>query len=136
MSEKRIYCTDRAQTDSNIFAPMIKQDHNFKEQEMSKISYNHKFTAAAFGAAVLFSMLSFGSSAEAASVFSCKGTSLKKVADCCEQIVKENGRPLWMTQAGATCRSVAVCWKKYKRCGIQYKFTEKELDDGDRGLRK
>jgi hypothetical protein len=98
---------------------------------MSKISYSRKFTAAAaFGAAALFSMLSFGSSAEAASVFSCKGTSLKKVADCCEQIVKENGRPLWMTQAGATCRSAAVCWRKFKRCGIQYKFAEKELDDG------
>ena len=104
---------------------------------MSKISYNRKFTAAAaFGATALFSMLSFGNSAEAASVFSCKGTSLKKVADCCEQIVKENGRPLWMTQAGATCRSVTVCWRKYQRCGIQYKYAEKELDDGDRGLRK
>ena len=75
---------------------------------MTKFNSTHKFTAgAAFGAALLFSMLSFGSSAEAASVFSCKGTSLKKVADCCEQIVKENGRPLWMTQAGASCRSVA-----------------------------
>ena len=47
---------------------------------MSKISYNRKFAAAAaFGATALFSMLSFGNSAEAASVFSCKGTSLKKV---------------------------------------------------------
>ena len=101
---------------------------------MTKFNSTHKFTAgAAFGAAILFSMLSFGSSAEAASVFSCKGTSLKKVADCCEQIVKENGRPLWMTQAGATCRSVAVCWRKYKRCGIHLTFADKAPDDDPPG---
>ena len=99
---------------------------------MTKFNSTHKFTAgAAFGAAILFSMLSFGSSAEAASVFSCKGTSLKKVADCCEQMVKENGRPLWMTQSGATCRSVVKCWQKYQRCGINFTFAAKELDDGD-----
>lgn len=97
---------------------------------MTKFNNTHKVTAgAAFGAAILFSMLSFGSSAEAASVFSCKGTSLKKVADCCEQMVKENGRPLWMTQAGATCRSVSVCWKKYQRCGIHFAFDYSAVDD-------
>ena len=47
---------------------------------MTKFNSTHKFTAgAAFGAAMLFSMLSFGSSAEASSVFSCTGTSLKKL---------------------------------------------------------
>jgi hypothetical protein len=98
---------------------------------MTKFNNTHKFTAgAAFGAAILFSMLSFGSSAEAASVFSCKGTSLKKVADCCEQMVKENGRPLWMTQSGATCRSVVKCWRKYQRCGIHLALADKAPDDG------
>ena len=99
---------------------------------MSKISYNHKFTAAAaFGAAALFSMLSFGNSAEAASVFSCKGPTAKQVVACCEQITKENGLPRWMTKAGINCRSAVVCWRKQERCGIQYKYSEKELDDGD-----
>ena len=104
---------------------------------MSKISYNRKFTAAAaFGAAALFSMLSFGNSAEAASVFSCKGPTAKKVVACCEQITKENRLPLWMTQAGINCRSAVICWRKFQRCGIQYKYAEKELDDGDRGRQK
>ena len=105
---------------------------------MSKIRYNRKFiAAAAFGTAALFSMLSFGNSAEAASVFSCKGPTAKKVVACCEQITKENGLPRWMVQSGISCRSAVVCWRKFKRCGIQYKYAEKELDDGDSGrLRK
>jgi hypothetical protein len=101
---------------------------------MGKISYNRKFTAAAaFGTAVLFSMLSFGNSAEAASVFSCKGPTAKKVVACCEQITKEKGLPHWMIQSGINCRSAVVCWRKYQRCGIQFKFAEKELGDGDSG---
>ena len=105
---------------------------------MSKIGYNRKFAAAAaFGTAALFSMHSFGNSAEAASVFSCKGPTAKKVVACCEQITKENGLPRWMVQSGISCRSAVVCWRKFKRCGIQYKYAEKELDDGDSGrLRK
>jgi hypothetical protein len=101
---------------------------------MSKISYDHKFAAAAaFGATALFSMLSFGNSAEAGSVFSCKGPTAKKVVACCEQSTKENGLPHWMTQAGINCRSAVVCWRKFQRCGIQYKYAEKEFDDGGSG---
>ena len=58
---------------------------------MSKFNHTHTFTAAAFGAAALFSMLSFGGTAEAANVLSCKGASATKVASCCEQIVEEKG---------------------------------------------
>ena len=77
---------------------------------MSKIINTHKFTAvAAFGAAALFSMLSFGSTAEAKSVLSCQGGTSKKVVDCCEKLVKENGRPYWMIQAGMTCKKAAAC---------------------------
>lgn len=97
---------------------------------MNKISYDRKFTAgAAFGSAVLFSMLSFGNSAEAASVFSCKGPTAEKVVACCEQITKENGLPHWMIQSRINCRSAVVCWRKFQRCGIQYKFAEREFDD-------
>ena len=52
---------------------------------MTKFNSTHKFTAgAAFGAAALFSMLSFGSNAEASSVFKCEGTTAKRVVSCCE----------------------------------------------------
>ncbi len=77
---------------------------------MSKISNKHRITAAAaFGAAALFSLLSSGSSAEAASVASCRGATLAKVVSCCEQLVKKNGRPFWMVQSGTNCRAAAVC---------------------------
>ena len=52
---------------------------------MNKIINSTKFTAAAFGAAALFSMLSFGGTAEAKSVLSCQGGTSKKVVDCCEK---------------------------------------------------
>ena len=77
---------------------------------MSKFNTTHKVTAAAaFGAAALFSMLAFGSTAEAKSVLSCQGGTSKKVVDCCEKLVKENGRPYWMIQAGMTCKKAAAC---------------------------
>ena len=77
---------------------------------MSTIINTHKFTAAAaFGAVALFSMLSFGSSAEAARVSSCEGPTASKVKSCCEQLVKENGRPVWMVQSGTSCKEATVC---------------------------
>ena len=77
---------------------------------MSKFINNTKFTAAAaFGAAALLSMLAFGSTAEAKSVLSCQGGTSKKVVDCCEKLVKENGRPYWMIQAGTSCKKAATC---------------------------
>ena len=77
---------------------------------MSTIINTHKFTAAAaFGAVALFSMLSFGSNAEAARVSSCEGPTASKVKSCCEQLVKENGRPVWMVQSGTSCKEATVC---------------------------
>ena len=77
---------------------------------MSKFINNTQFTAAAaFGAAALFSMLSFGGTAEAKSVLSCQGGTSKKVVDCCEKLVKENGRPFWMVQSGMTCKKITTC---------------------------
>ena len=72
----------------------------------------HKFSAAAaIGAAALFSMLSLGSTAEAASVLNCKGASATKVASCCEKVVEENGRrPLWMVQNRMNCHEAVLCW--------------------------
>ena len=77
---------------------------------MSTIINTHKFTAAAaFGAVALFSMLSFGNNAEAARVSSCEGPTASSVKSCCEQLVKENGRPYWMIQAGMTCKKSTSC---------------------------
>ena len=81
---------------------------------MTNLTSTHKFSAAAaFGAAALFSMISFGGNAEAASVLNCKGASATKIASCCEKVVEENGRrPLWMIQARMNCHDNT----KYVRC--------------------
>ena len=87
----------------------------------------YKFSAAAaFGAAALFSMLSFGGSAEAANVLSCKGASAAKVASCCEKVVGENGRrPLWMIQAKMNCRDSAIVkCNGHNRCYIVVRAIE------------
>jgi hypothetical protein len=77
---------------------------------MTKSNSIHKFTiAAAFGAAALFSMLSFGSTAEAANVLSCQGNTAGQVISCCEKLVKKNGRPVWMIDDGVSCKKIAVC---------------------------
>jgi hypothetical protein len=94
--------------------PNLAQRSNKIANPRSKIMTNfnnaHKFTAAAaFGAAALFSMLSFGSNAEAASILSCKGVSAGAVASCCEQMVEKKGRPYWMIMSGTSCKEAAVC---------------------------
>ena len=105
---------------------------------MNKIITNRTIAAAAFGAAAVFSMLSFGSSAEAASVASCHGATLAKVVSCCEQLVKKNGRPFWMVQSGTSChdgrglpqRQGRFSWHRgsssAKRCYIQVLLKVKE----------
>ena len=68
---------------------------------MTNFNSTHKFTAAAaFGAAALFSMLSFGSNAEAARVSQLPGR-LCQEQPCpvARRVVEEKGRPLWMIQA-------------------------------------
>ena len=96
---------------------------------MTNFNSTHKFTAAAFGAAALFSMLSFGGNAEAASVLSCKGASATKVASCCEKVVEENGRrPLWMIQNRMNCHDAVHCWGRqcyYKILEIEDHGNEK-----------
>lgn len=69
-----------------------------------------KFSAAAaFGAAALFSMLSFGGNAEAAkSLSSCIGSTAGKVISCCGVLTKE-GRPTWMIESKTNCRKATVC---------------------------
>ena len=112
---------------------------------MSKFNNARTFTAAAFGAAALFSMLSFGSNAEAASVLSCKGASATKVASCCEKIVEERGRPLWMIQSSTNCHEATVCRGSgmvgvaslaVNRCYIHVMLIDGEGGDNRKGGRR
>lgn len=102
---------------------------------MSTTVTNHKFiAAAAFGAAALFSMLSFGSNAEAASVLDCKGATAAKVASCCEKVVEEKGRPFWMIQAKMNCHEAVQCRGRqcyYKALYLEEGGNEKH-DGGDK----
>ena len=93
---------------------------------MSKFNNTPTFTAAAFGAAALFSVLSFVSSAEAANILSCKGATASTVKSCCEQLVAEKGRPSWMVQSGSTCSSLVVCTKKSERCSMKLNYAKSE----------
>lgn len=116
---------------------------------MSKISNIQKLTgAAAFGAAVIFSVLSFGSNAEAAiNLSSCIGNTEGKVVSCCEKMTEER-LPYWMIQSRTSCREAAVCHggkgpaiagiaavAVKRRCHIQVLLIEKEGGDngGDDG---
>jgi hypothetical protein len=89
---------------------------------MSTINTPNTFTAAAFGAAALFSMLSFGGSAEAAQNLSqCYGKSTGSVVSCCEKLT-EAQRPLWMIQTRTSCKQVVVCGGKLssgRRCYVR-----------------
>jgi len=86
---------------------------------MSKFNNTNTLTAAAFGAAALFSMLSFGSSAEAAQNLSqCQGKSMGSVVSCCEKLT-EAQRPLWMIQTRTSCKQIVFCGGKMssnRRC--------------------
>jgi hypothetical protein len=94
------------------FSPYLRQRSNTianpRSKQMTKFNSTHKISAGAvFGAAILFSMLSFGSSAEASNILSCHGNTAGQVISCCEKLVKKNGRPMWMI--GNSCKKIAVC---------------------------
>lgn len=101
---------------------------------MTRLNSPHKLAAAAaFGAAALFSMLSFGSNAEAAkSVTSCQGTSAGQVISCCKHIIAERGRPFWMIQTGGDCRKHVKCEDGHgpNRCYIVLALKENGGNDG------
>ncbi|MEQ1524617.1 MAG: hypothetical protein ABL936_25425 [Aestuariivirga sp.] len=101
---------------------------------MTNLNSTHKITAAAvFGAAALFSMLSFGSNAEAAQGLSrCQGGTVKAVVSCCDMLTKAQ-RPLWMVQTRSSCKEVVVCAGKQnsdRRCYVR--ITHKQNDGGDK----
>lgn len=93
---------------------------------MNKIITNRTITAAAIGAAALFTMMSTGS-AQASSLLRCHGATVSKAASCCEHVIEKKGMPFWMMQSGTSCREAVVCHgggltigaKSEKRCYIR-----------------
>lgn len=84
---------------------------------------NHKFiAAAAFGAAALFSMLSFSGTAEASkNLFQCAGKTTGAVISCCERL-SEAQRPTWMIQSQMSCRQLVTCGNQKnseRRCYVR-----------------
>ena len=66
-------------------------------------------TASAFVAAAAFSILSFGSTAQASgSLAGCTGPNAKKVIDCCQQVTAGH-RPYWMLTSRVSCGGAVVC---------------------------
>ncbi|MDP1702434.1 MAG: hypothetical protein Q8L53_15935 [Aestuariivirga sp.] len=103
---------------------------------MTSFNSTHKFTAAAaFGAAALFSMISFGSNAEAAqSVWHCQGGTAKAVVSCCDKLTKAQ-RPLWMIQSRSSCKEVVVCGglqNNERRCYVRVTYRQND-GGGDEG---
>jgi hypothetical protein len=101
---------------------------------MTMINSTKMFTAGAFGAAALFSMLSFGSNAEAAqSVSRCEGGTAKAVVDCCDKLTKTQ-RPFWMIQSRSSCKEVVVCsgfQNNQRRCYVR--VTHRQNEGGNEG---
>lgn len=102
---------------------------------MTCFKSTHKFTvAAAFGAAALFSMLSFGSNAEAAqSISLCQGGTAKAVVSCCDRLTKAQ-RPLWMIQSRSSCKEVVVCGgpqDNERRCHARVTFRPNDRGGGE-----
>ncbi len=99
---------------------------------MTMINSTNTFVPPHFGAAALFSMLSFGSTAEAAqNLSSCQGGSSKAVIACCDKLTKSQ-RPLWMTQSGTNCREAVVCGglqSKERRCYVRVVLIDREGGD-------
>ena len=104
-------CSGLAQPDFPIFGTTVKQDREPKERKMTMFNSTHKLAAAAFGAAAIFSVISFSSNAEASQgPLSCHGSSAKKVMECCAERI-DNSRPAWMIKTGRSCHTsyVATC---------------------------
>lgn len=103
---------------------------------MTMINSTNTFAAAAFGAAAFFSMLSFGSTAEAAQGLSrCQGSSASSVVECCDKLTKSQ-RPLWMIQSRSSCREVVVCGglqSKSRRCYVRIVLIDQQRGDNPGG---
>lgn len=66
--------------------------------------------ASAVSAAAAASMFAQTGSASAG-VLDCKGNSPNAVLECCQQEVRQNGRPKWMREAHASCNTGGIACK-------------------------
>jgi hypothetical protein len=87
---------------------------------MTKTNNLRIISTAAFVAAATFSILSFGSAAQASgNPLSCHGPSGKKVMDCCAQMLGANRTPSWKVRAERTCHASFVVRCKYNYAGAR-----------------
>ena len=87
-------------------------------------------TAAAVSAAVLaLPLLASSASASATSkLMSCQFDTKNKVVDCCQRVIRDEKRPMWMPAGNGGCASVAKCvggGKKPSAVAIAYVPTRK-----------
>lgn len=76
---------------------------------MNTLVNTRTLTASAFVAAAAFSILSFGSAAQASgSLAGCTGPNAKKVVDCCLRVTAVH-RPLWMMTTRVSCSAAVAC---------------------------
>lgn len=66
--------------------------------------------ASAVSAAAAASMFAQTGSASAG-VLDCRGNSPNAVLECCQQEVRQNGRPKWMREAHASCNTGGIACK-------------------------
>jgi hypothetical protein len=92
-------------------------DHKHKERIMTR-----NFTiSAAIGVTSIIGLLSFGTTAEASQgVSSCAGKNASSVIACCQEIVAQNGMPIWMRGTSLSCHDIVKCEGKYCHTQIQY----------------
>ena len=88
----------------------INHDHNTMETTMTK---NTLFStaAAALSAAVLAMPLLAGSASASTTskLMSCQFDTKNKVVDCCQRVLRNEKRPMWMPAGNGGCSTVAKC---------------------------
>jgi hypothetical protein len=70
-----------------------------------------KLTAAAALAIVGYAAFATSANASVSSELNkCRYNTKSKVINCCERVLRDEQRPLWMIESGDNCRTAAVCF--------------------------
>lgn len=87
---------------------------------------------AAISAIAMFS--STGSASAAKNTLACDGGSRVAVVECCQQIVKKTGLPIWMKRAGKDCQSQRIQCRPSTAIGGKYcRYVYLRFDDNGGG---
>jgi hypothetical protein len=90
----------------------IDQDRQLLEDIMTKSQNYFSFATIAFAAAVIaMPLMSSGASADAtSSLKNCKYNSRAKTVDCCNKVIRQYRKPLWMRTSDKGCSDVVSCY--------------------------